>query len=278
LYVYVPLANTLRLQTGHQEDAEEFLGFFLDTLHEELLFVTDRLAANPTPATTSRSLSQGPPSPPGPKAGSRSRKGNPNGTLPKGLNGVEQDDAREVHRPLSPGRNDGPYGLGINSGDDNGWLEVGKKNKVSVTRTVSSQESAITRIFGGKLRSVLKIPGAAKDSATLEPYQHLQLEISPDHVKSVEDAIRHITHPETVSIHSTSKGHDVSATKQVFIESTPPILVLHLKRFLYDMDGGVQKSQKVIQYGSTLEIAKDVLSPTKRDGPPVRYKLFGGMY
>jgi ubiquitin carboxyl-terminal hydrolase 10 len=46
----------------------------------------------------------------------------------------------------------------------------------------------------------------------------------------------------------------VDATKQVFIETLPPVLVLHMKRFLYDAVGGVQKSNKAISYKTILEI------------------------
>ena len=32
------------IQGGHQEDAEEFLGFFLDTLEEELLSISSQMS------------------------------------------------------------------------------------------------------------------------------------------------------------------------------------------------------------------------------------------
>ena len=104
--------------------------------------MTERLAANPTPAFTptspSPSFSPTSSSPSGSKSGTKSKRGKANGEKANGVNGKEVDEAREVQRPLSPGRNEGGYSFGMSNGDnDNGWLEVGKKNKTSVTRTVS---------------------------------------------------------------------------------------------------------------------------------------------
>lgn len=131
----------LYFQGGQQEDAEEFLGFFLDTLEEELLSISSSLMTEP--------------------------------------------------KPKAPG---GPSAEG--SADD-GWLEVGKKNKAVVTRSVrtlifvfwiaflirsrlylqtKSANSPITRIFGGKFRSTLKVPGQ-RDSALLEDWRAIQLDI-----------------------------------------------------------------------------------------------------
>ena len=72
-------------QGGHQEDAEEFLGFYLDTLEDELLSLL--ASVSPQPDT------QAP-------------------------NHVEE---REEEVP-----------------EENGWMEVGRRNRTVVTRTVRS--------------------------------------------------------------------------------------------------------------------------------------------
>lgn len=81
----------------------------------------------------------------------------------------------------------------------------------------------------------------------------------------------------------------VDATKQVFIETLPPVLILHLKRFIYDAKaGGVLKSHKIISYDTELDIPKDCIAPSKRNslmatgaggGPSkTRYRLTGVVY
>lgn len=167
----------------------------------------------------------------------------------------------------------------------NGWLEVGPKQRAAVTRSSGTilLESPVTKIFGGTLRSEFRVPGL-KNSVTMEPYQPLQLDIGSPQVNNIVDALKGLTRSE--SLHGDFKsprGPNVSAVKQVMIETLPPVLILHLKRFQYDNTGGTQKIWKKIGYPLELEIPKEVFSRQKANslllqGGLPRYRLIAVVY
>lgn len=181
------------------------------------------------------------------------------------------------HAPSSPDKS--------SENAENGWLEVGPKQKAAVTRSSGTivTESPITKIFGGKLRSELRVPGL-KNSVTLEPYQPLQLDIGSPDVHNITEALKGLTRSETLQgDFGSPRGPGTSATKQVFIETLPPVLILHLKRFQYDNTGGTQKIWKRVGYPLELEIPKEVFPPAKRGGIAVRgglprYRLIAVVY
>ena len=73
-----------------------------------------------------------------------------------------------------------------------------------------------------------------------------------DSVSTIEDALACISHLQPVQLGPSGFSE---ASQQVLIEVLPPVLVLHLKRFLYDMDAdGIVKISKQIQFGPELEI------------------------
>ncbi|CAG8500246.1 hypothetical protein C2G38_2032110 [Gigaspora rosea] len=234
-YVYDALRGLKRFDSmkGRQEDAEEFLGFLLDGLHEEFLTVFR---------------------PGGESQGVRNKQS---------VNGNN-----DLAEKSGPNKDDG---------NENTWMEVGPKNKTSYTRTTDIEESPISRIFGGQLRSVLQCPGSM-DSITLEPFQSLQLDIQPDDVKTVGDALKNLTNPEYVDDFYSAKKDLVRATKRLYIETLPPILTLHLKRFVYDNVGGTQKLSKHIGYSTTLSIQQELMAPSQRVGKVIEYQLFGVVY
>lgn len=56
---------------------------------------------------------------------------------------------------------------------------------------------------------------------------------------------------------SSRPGVQVDASQQTLIETLPPVLVLHLKRFLYDTAvKDVVKLSKKVMFGTELEIPK----------------------
>ncbi|KAI5923122.1 hypothetical protein F4810DRAFT_225140 [Camillea tinctor] len=230
------------MRRGHQQDAEEFLGFLLESLHDECVQVMQN---QPETSTTTTAVNS--------SAATPTATSSPTST----------------------------------TADSSDWHEVGRRQRAAITRSSGHPiaSSPITKIFGGQLRSELRVT-SVKDSITLEPFQPLQLDIGSPQVHNIVDALKNLTRPETLhGDFSSPRGRDAVATKQVFIESLPPVLILHLKRFQFDAEGtGTVKIWKKVGYPLELEIPKEILSRHKRNalvaegaGFP-KYRLIAAVY
>ncbi|XP_039359264.1 ubiquitin carboxyl-terminal hydrolase 10 isoform X3 [Mauremys reevesii] len=226
IYRLLTVIKSSLSEKGRQEDAEEYLGFILNGLHEEMLTLKKLLSPHNEKICVS------------------------NGPETQSVNEEEDQDEQ-------------------GEGSEDEWEQVGPRNKSSVTRQADFVQTAITDIFGGHIRSVV-YQQSSKESATLQPFFTLQLDIQSDKIRTVQDALESLVARESVQGYTTKTKQEVEISRRVTLEELPPVLVLHLKRFVYEKTGGCQKLIKNIEYPVDLEISKELLSPG------VKSKIFKG--
>lgn len=275
------------LQWGHQEDAEEFLTHLLDQLHEEFISCIDCLTENEI-----QNLLQS--------------------TKDEQLKiffirNLQRYQRATFIQNASPQFKDLLHKYGVISDDDSkdnhdddGWHEVsssskkGKKTKTAAKRTVEVTPSPISELFGGQFRSVLDIPNNKESqSITLDPFQTIQLDISDNEVNDLESAFKKFSEFELLPFKS-SKGVDVEAKKQTFIDKLPQVLLIQLKRFAFvstseedknmanynSYNGRIEKIRKKVNYPHHLTIPKETVSSQflKYDESNRQYELSGVIY
>ncbi|XP_076989322.1 ubiquitin carboxyl-terminal hydrolase 10 [Tamandua tetradactyla] len=236
IYRLLTVIKSSLSEKGRQEDAEEYLGFILNGLHEEMLNLKKLLSPNNEKLNVS------------------------NGPKSRLVNEDEQEESGE--------------------GSEDEWEQVGPRNKTSVTRQADFVQTPITGIFGGHIRSVV-YQQSSKESATLQPFFTLQLDIQSDKIRTVQDALESLVARESVQGYTTKTKQEVEISRRVTLEKLPPVLVLHLKRFVYEKTGGCQKLIKNIEYPVDLEISKELLSPgvkNKNFKCHRTYRLFAVVY
>ncbi|KAH9998276.1 hypothetical protein BJV77DRAFT_743795 [Russula vinacea] len=206
-----------KLLDGMHENAEEFLGLYLDALDEELVDLRTYISTHKPASAPS-------------------------------VKEIEEE---------------------VQSAEDQ--TEAGKQDYAA-----SSVESPISRIFGGRSRSTVCAP-SKPDTITTEAWRSLKLYIQPDSVHTIQDALAHLSQPQPVQVGQSSPSE---ASQQMLLEALPPVLILHLERFLYDTAAdGIIKISKPIQFAPELEIPLEIMAPVSgKSAEAVHYKLFGVLY
>ncbi|CAE6167100.1 unnamed protein product [Arabidopsis arenosa] len=143
---------------------------------------------------------------------------------------------------------------------------------LTVTRTQSFVPSELSEIFGGQLKSVVKAKGT-KASATVQPYLLLHLDIHPDGVKGIEDALHLFSAQEDLEGYRasvTGKTGVVSASKSIKIQKLSKIMILHLMRFSYGSQGST-KLHKGVKFPLELNLNRNHLVSLSNES--LRYEL-----
>ena len=172
-----------------------------------------------------------------------------------------------------------PNGAPDDGTDD--WYTKGPKNKSCITRSTHFSHSPISKIFWGESRSVIK-KGSSPATANLEPFITLPLDIQDEKITSVKAALEQFVSKADIDGYTcTDTQEELTVSNQRLLEQLPEVLILQLKRFVYSVDGGLQKVVKDITISVDLEINKELISAQGRkklSADKCRYKLTSIVY
>lgn len=219
---------------GSQEDAEEFLTYVLNQLHEELVELEKRAEGLSDDTSSGSSV-----------------------TDVMGTNGSVKDIRNGKTEGGSSKKGNGVLNGWLEAAENGVWEEMTRKGKTVEVRGGSFPQSGITDIFQGVLRSEVKRL-RTKPSVTKEPFYLLGLDIESGMIRDVEDAVRAYFEPE--QLEGVVVGDEVvEARKQVAMEKAPEILILRLKRFSHNsVTGALTKVQRMMAFPEMLELPAQV--------------------
>ncbi|KAH8326953.1 hypothetical protein KR074_009152, partial [Drosophila pseudoananassae] len=225
---------------GRQEDAEEFLGYVLNKLNDEMLEVI-KLIDKPSAQQNGQDQS-------------------------------ESEDGGDVWQVSLPERAN--QGAPIVESFSHQMI-CNNRNKGSVTRQTDFGRTPVSDIFRGELRSRLQREGE-HSTDVIQPFFTLQLNI--EKAASVKEALEILVGRDQLEGVTGSKTkQEVVAWQQMTLEKLPVVLILHLKYFDYRSDG-CTKILKKVEFPVELKIDAKILGSKKTAQKQRAYRLFAVVY
>ncbi|KCV71858.1 hypothetical protein H696_01271 [Fonticula alba] len=128
---------------------------------------------------------------------------------------------------------------GQDDDDDDGWSVVTgtSGNRVVHARAVGSDSkfpTPISQIFWGRTRNIVKMVHSNTPSITFQPFHTIPLFINCPSVTSLEGAILNFVQEEPLlGFVDSNTGQPATAHRSCSFETLPPMIIFHMKRFVY---------------------------------------------
>ncbi|XP_067931748.1 ubiquitin carboxyl-terminal hydrolase 10-A-like [Watersipora subatra] len=194
------------------------------------------------------------------------------------LNKMKEEMATAINKYRKEHNSSVVNGQDPSSAEEDGeeeWRQVEQRNNSAVTHSnVDKIRTPILNIFGGQLRSILHT--GSNESVTIEQFFTVPLNVQTN--KTVEEALHAFVSEESIDDYTCPQTKQkLNAHRKLTFELLPPILILHLKCFVYDKHGGSQKVFHEMDFNDTLEFDKELLA---KSGPKGQrsYNLFAVVY